>query len=48
MVKCSVLFEAWTEFLNIIKTSFDFKGLKVIQQEKNFMTDDFMTCLQGI
>jgi hypothetical protein len=28
MVKCSVLFEVRTEFLNIIYTSFDFKGLR--------------------
>jgi hypothetical protein len=27
MVKCGVLFEVRTEFLNIIKTSFGFKGL---------------------
>jgi hypothetical protein len=29
MVKCDVLFEVRTEFLNIIWTSFGFKGLKV-------------------
>jgi hypothetical protein len=29
MVKCGVLFEVRTEFLNIIWTSFNFKGLKV-------------------
>jgi hypothetical protein len=28
MVKCGVLFEVRTEFLNIIYTSFVFKGLK--------------------
>jgi hypothetical protein len=27
MVKCSVLFEVWTEFLNIFWVSFSFKGL---------------------
>jgi hypothetical protein len=27
MVTCDVLFEVWTEFLNIIQTSFGFKGL---------------------
>jgi hypothetical protein len=27
MVKCGILFEVWAEFLNIIKTSFGFKGL---------------------
>jgi hypothetical protein len=27
MVKCGFLFEVQTEFLNIIKTSFGFKGL---------------------
>jgi hypothetical protein len=27
MVKCGVLFEVRTDFLNIIKTSFGFKGL---------------------
>jgi hypothetical protein len=29
MVKCGVLFEVWTEFLNIIWMSFGFKGVKV-------------------
>jgi hypothetical protein len=29
MVKCGVLFEVRTEFLNIIYTIFGFKGLKV-------------------
>jgi hypothetical protein len=29
MVKCSVLFEVRTEFLNIIRTSFVFKGLNL-------------------
>jgi hypothetical protein len=29
MVKCGVLFEVRTEFLNSIYRSFDFKGLKV-------------------
>jgi hypothetical protein len=29
MVKCGVLFEVRTEFLNIIYTSFGFKGLNV-------------------
>jgi hypothetical protein len=29
MVKCGVLFEVQTGFLNIIWTSFGFKGLKV-------------------
>jgi hypothetical protein len=33
MVKCDVLFEVWTETLNIIWMSFDFKGLN--EQEKN-------------
>jgi hypothetical protein len=28
MVKCGVLFEVRTEFLNIIYTNFSFKGLK--------------------
>jgi hypothetical protein len=28
MVKFGVLFEVQTEFLNVIKTSFGFKGLK--------------------
>jgi hypothetical protein len=28
-VKCDVLFEVRTEFLNIIRASFSFKGLKV-------------------
>jgi hypothetical protein len=28
MVKCGVLFEVWTEFLNNMQTSFVFKGLK--------------------
>jgi hypothetical protein len=32
MVKCGVLFEVRTEFLNVIKTSFDFKGLNNIDQ----------------
>jgi hypothetical protein len=27
MVKCGVLFEVWTEFLNVIYTSVGFKGL---------------------
>jgi hypothetical protein len=30
MVKCGVLFEVWTEFLNNMQTSFIFKGLKMI------------------
>jgi len=29
MVKCGVLFEVRTAFLNIIQTSFGFKGLKI-------------------
>jgi hypothetical protein len=29
MVKCGVLFEVRTEFLNIIQTSFSFKGLNL-------------------
>jgi hypothetical protein len=29
MVKCGVLFEVRTEFLNIIYTSFGFKGLRM-------------------
>jgi hypothetical protein len=29
MVKCGAFFEARTEFLNIIYTSFGFEGLKV-------------------
>jgi hypothetical protein len=29
IVKCGVLFEVRTEFLNVIYTSFGFKGLKV-------------------
>jgi hypothetical protein len=29
MVKCGVLFEVRTEFLNIVYTSFVFKGLRV-------------------
>jgi hypothetical protein len=29
MVKCGVLFEVWTEFLNNIETSFGFKGLNL-------------------
>jgi hypothetical protein len=29
MVKCGVLFEVRTEFLNIISTSFGFKGLNL-------------------
>jgi hypothetical protein len=29
MVKCGVFFEVRTEFLNIILTIFDFKGLNV-------------------
>jgi hypothetical protein len=33
MVKCGVLFEVRTGFLNIIETIFGFKGLKVIQCE---------------
>jgi hypothetical protein len=32
MVKCGVLFEVRTEFLNIIYTSFGFKGLNNINQ----------------
>jgi hypothetical protein len=32
MVKCCVLFEVRTEFLNIILTSFGFKGLNNINQ----------------
>jgi hypothetical protein len=32
MVKCCVLFEVRTEFLNIIYTSFGFKGLNSINQ----------------
>jgi hypothetical protein len=32
MVKCGVLFEVWTEFLNIIYTGFGFKGLNSINQ----------------
>jgi hypothetical protein len=30
MVKCDVLFEVRTEFLNIIQMSFSFKGLKYL------------------
>jgi hypothetical protein len=29
MVKCGVLFEVRTEFLNVISTSFGFKGLNL-------------------
>jgi len=29
MVKCGVLFEVRTEFLNVIQTSFGFKGLNL-------------------
>jgi hypothetical protein len=32
MAKCGVLFEVRTEFLNIIKTSFVFKGLNSVNQ----------------
>jgi uncharacterized protein (UPF0297 family) len=32
MVKCGVLFEVWTEFLNIIYTSLGFKGLNSVNQ----------------
>jgi hypothetical protein len=32
MVKCCVLFEVRTEFLNIIYTSFGFKGLNSVNQ----------------
>jgi hypothetical protein len=34
MVKCGVLFEVWTETLNIIQTIFGFKGL--IKSVKTF------------
>jgi hypothetical protein len=33
MVKCFVLFEVQTEFLNIIQTSISFKGLTVATVE---------------
>jgi hypothetical protein len=36
MVKCSVLFEVRAEYLNIIQTSFGFKGLKVITDFEDF------------
>jgi hypothetical protein len=34
MVQCGVLFEARTEFLNIIETSFGFKGLRAFVLEE--------------
>jgi hypothetical protein len=37
MVKCGVLFEVRTEFLNNIQTSFGFKGLKYLSQSPLFM-----------
>jgi hypothetical protein len=36
MVKCGVLFEVRTGFLNIIPTSFGFKGLKLISNTQTF------------
>jgi hypothetical protein len=33
MVKCSVLFEAWAEYLNIIFTSFSFKQWQHIDRQ---------------
>jgi hypothetical protein len=33
MVKCSVFFEARTEFLNIIQTSFGFIGLRLVTEK---------------
>jgi hypothetical protein len=38
MVKCGVLFDVWTEFLNIIYMSFGFKGL--IQELKHRLCID--------
>jgi hypothetical protein len=39
MVKCGVLFEVRTEFLDVIQTSFGFKGLKGLYYWDPF--DDF-------
>jgi hypothetical protein len=35
MVKCGVLFEVWTEFLNITNTSIGFKGLRQFTLRNN-------------
>jgi hypothetical protein len=40
IVKCCVIFEVWTEFLNIIYMSFGFKELPAISQ----MTDLSLDC----
>jgi hypothetical protein len=42
MVKCGVLFEVWTEFLNNIQTTFVFKGL--IQVFQFIMNPGPMQC----
>jgi hypothetical protein len=38
MVKCGVLFEVRTEFLNIIYTSFGFRGLIPLRFKEYFIT----------
>jgi hypothetical protein len=41
MVKCGVLFEVRTEFLNTIYTSFGFKGLKYLQYLRNVLMQSY-------
>jgi hypothetical protein len=44
MVKCGVLFEVRTDFLNVKKTSFGFKGL---MENNELLTHDNSNSVQG-